>query len=211
MRKSDLATEAFVTSNGVNRYSAFRIDKQAFYIATIFAAASLFSALPKTPSEMAVKAIGFQMAVEVARHFNTAVRWTFKMEIDLVSVRRLMAYALLPAEQLSGGNSVKNLKGKIEFTNVEMRYQLHLRPAIKDLTLKIESGMKVAVVGRTGAGKSSFFQLLQGFREPCQGKILIGGEDLSQLSKQSLRANLSVVLQSPYVNESETIRQNLSS
>jgi len=35
---------------------------------------------------MAAKAIGFQMAVEVARHFNTAVRWTFKMEIDLVSV-----------------------------------------------------------------------------------------------------------------------------
>ena len=85
-RHTDKATEAYVTSNGVNRYSAFRIDMQAFYIATIFAGISLFTELPKTQSELAVKAIGFQMAVEVARHFNTAIRWTFKMEMDLVAV-----------------------------------------------------------------------------------------------------------------------------
>jgi ABC-type multidrug transport system fused ATPase/permease subunit len=45
-----------------------------------------------------------------------------------------------------------------------MRYQLHLEPAIRNLSCKIAAGQKIAVVGRTGAGKSSFFQLLQGFR-----------------------------------------------
>jgi hypothetical protein len=68
---------------------------QAYYIATIFAALSLFTKLPETPGELAVKAIGFQMAVEVARHFNTAIRWTFKMELDMVSIQRLLKYAEL--------------------------------------------------------------------------------------------------------------------
>ena len=77
MRLSDVQTGAFVTSNGINRYSAYRIDMQAYMLVTIFAAFSLFSDAPKTPGELAVKAIGFQMAVEVARHFNTAIRWTF--------------------------------------------------------------------------------------------------------------------------------------
>jgi hypothetical protein len=52
---------------------------QAFYLVTIFAAFSLFSKAPENASELAVQAIGFQMAVEVARHFNTALRWQFKL------------------------------------------------------------------------------------------------------------------------------------
>jgi len=77
MRLSDVQTSAFVTSNGINRYSAYRIDMQAYMLVTIFAAFSLFTDMPKTAGELAVKAIGFQMAVEVARHFNTAIRWSF--------------------------------------------------------------------------------------------------------------------------------------
>ena len=72
---------------------------QAYYIATVFAAICLFGPAPKTAYKLAVKAIGFQMAVEVARHFNQAIRWTFKMEMDLVAVQRLLAYAALEPEQ----------------------------------------------------------------------------------------------------------------
>ena len=106
------------------------------------------------------------MAVEVARHFNTAIRWSFKMEMDLVAVQRLMRYADLQPEQSKEllNQQQERLQGNIEFVDVEMRYQLHLEPAIRNLSLKITAGEKVAVVGRTGAGKSSFFQLLQGFR-----------------------------------------------
>jgi ABC-type multidrug transport system fused ATPase/permease subunit len=52
-----------------------------------------------------------------------------------------------------------------------MRYQIHLEPALRNLSFTIKEGEKIAVVGRTGAGKSSFFQLLQGFRETCSGEI----------------------------------------
>ena len=79
-----------------------------------------------------MKAIGFQMAVEVARHFNTALRWTFKMEIDLVAVKRLLAYASLQPEDRK--ETSYKFKGKIHFENAQMRYQPHLEPAIRNLT-----------------------------------------------------------------------------
>ena len=49
------------------------------------------------------------------------------------------------------------VKGTIEFKNVEMRYKPDLKPALKNLSFKVEAGQKVAVVGRTGAGKSSLY------------------------------------------------------
>lgn len=58
-KRSDSQTEVFITSNGMNRWSAFRIDMQAFWIASIFAAICLFGERPKTSSELAIKAIGF--------------------------------------------------------------------------------------------------------------------------------------------------------
>lgn len=116
------------------------------------------------------------MAVEVARHFNQAIRWTFKMEMDMVAVQRLMAYAdLTPEENPALGKDQQKLSGSIEFSSVVMRYQEHLEPALKELSFSIGAGQKVAVVGRTGAGKSSLFQILQGFREISLGQILIGG------------------------------------
>jgi len=60
-----------------------------------------------------------------------------------------------------------------------MRYQEHLSPAIRGLSFAVKHGQKVAVVGRTGAGKSSLFQLLQGFRDPSGGNILINGKDIT--------------------------------
>ena len=125
-KHTDKQTEAHITSNGMNRYSAYRIDMQAYYIATLFAALCIFGEFPKTAGELAVKSIGFQMAVEVARHFNTAIRWTFKMELDLVAVKRLLKYAELQPEERNTLDPDTKLRGKIEFKDVEMRYQAHL-------------------------------------------------------------------------------------
>lgn len=186
---------------------------QAFYISTIFAAICLFSEAPASSEELAIKAIGFQMAVEVARHFNTAIRWSFKVELDLVAMKRLFLYAELPGERdaytQEEPNSKSTYKGEIEFKNVEMRYAPHLKPAVRGLTFKINAGERVAVVGRTGAGKSSLFQLLQGFRDCSQGQILIDGVSISNMSKDTLRKSMNIVLQNPYIDENESVRTNL--
>jgi len=69
------------------------------------------------------------MAVEVARHFNTAIRWTFKLEMDMVSIKRLLNFAELPSENKPGSKDEK-LDGTIEFKQVTMKYQEHLQPAL---------------------------------------------------------------------------------
>jgi len=123
-------------------------------------------------------AIGFQLAVEVARNFNTAVRWTAAVEIDMINIQRLLQYVVLKPEQgedMLDKRDDKKIQGKLEFRNVEMRYSSKLRPALQDLTFTIERGETISVVGRTGSGKSSLFQLLQGFRMPYAGDILIDG------------------------------------
>jgi hypothetical protein len=64
------------------------------------------------------------MAVEVSRHFNQAIRWTFMIEIDLVAVKRVLNYIQLEPEEKESKNSgdVKEVTGDLEFKNVEMRY-----------------------------------------------------------------------------------------
>lgn len=75
-----------------------------------------------------------------------------------------------------------------------MRYSSKLRPALEDLTFTIERGEKVSVVGRTGSGKSSLFQLLQGFRMPFSGDIWIDGNSIRGFKLSNLRKQTSVVL-----------------
>ena len=81
---------AFVTSSSVNRWTAFRIDLQAYLIATVFAFFSMFLVRAESPDSLAMMAIGFQLAVEIARHFNTAVRWTATVEIEMLNIQRLL-------------------------------------------------------------------------------------------------------------------------
>jgi hypothetical protein len=102
-------------------------------IATFFAFFSLFLVPIATPSALAMTAIGFQLAVEVARNFNTAVRWTATVEIDMINIQRLMQYVVLKREQgedLAKSRDEKRIEGSIEFRDVEMRYSSKLRPAL---------------------------------------------------------------------------------
>merc|ERR1711935_1191847 len=98
------------------------------------------------------------------------------------------------AAAASQSTKKEKLKGRLEFDNVVLKSQDHLEPALRNLSFKIEPGQKVAVVGRTGAGKSSLFQLLQGFRENCEGQILVDGQNILSLSKKQLRQSINVVL-----------------
>lgn len=93
-----MQTSAHLTSSAVNRWTAFRIDLQAYLIATVFAFFSLFVVSVESPESLAMMAIGFQLAVEIARHFNTAVRWTATVEIDMINIGRLLQYVVLKPE-----------------------------------------------------------------------------------------------------------------
>lgn len=89
-----------------------------------------------------------------------------------------------------------------------LRYRLDLPDALKHLTFKIEPGMKVGIVGRTGAGKSSILHALFRLFELSRGRIEIDGADISLLSLRTLRKNISIIPQTPLLLPG-SIRYNL--
>lgn len=90
---------------------------------------------------------------------------------------------------------VTRLSGGIEFNHVSFRYAEGAKPLFEDLSFKIRPGEYVAIVGKTGCGKSSLIRLLLGFETPQKGAIFYDGRDISTLDVQSLRRKLGIVLQ----------------
>ncbi len=90
---------------------------------------------------------------------------------------------------------VTKLSGGIEFSGVSFRYQENGPYVIDDLNLKVKAGEYVAVVGRTGCGKSTLMRLLLGFETPEKGAIYYDRKDIRSLDLQSLRRKMGVVTQ----------------
>jgi ATP-binding cassette subfamily B protein len=88
---------------------------------------------------------------------------------------------------------------RIEFRNVSFRYPQTDAAVIEQLSFCIRPGEKVALVGENGVGKTTLVKLLSGLYEPSQGRILLDGVDIAQLSRQDLRAYLSVIFQDYFI------------
>lgn len=90
---------------------------------------------------------------------------------------------------------VTRLSGGIELNNVSFRYKEDMPLILDNLSLKIRPGQYVAVVGKTGCGKSTLMRLLLGFEKPLKGAVYYDGKDLSRLDLKSLRKFMGVVMQ----------------
>lgn len=102
----------------------------------------------------------------------------------------------------------ETIKGEIEFRNVTFQYPDGDEEVLKDFNLKIPAGTNVAIVGETGAGKSTLVNLACRFFEPTQGEILIDGKNYKDRSQLWLHSNLGYVLQNPHLF-SGTIMENI--
>ncbi|MGT2934112.1 ABC transporter ATP-binding protein [Streptococcus catagoni] len=100
------------------------------------------------------------------------------------------------------------IAGGIVFEHVSFTYPNDTEPTLKDISFSISSGQMVGVVGATGAGKSTLAQLIPRLFDPQEGRVMIGGKDLRSLSKNTLKANISIVLQKAILF-SGTIADNL--
>ena len=96
--------------------------------------------------------------------------------------------------------NIKNPKGEIEFRNVTFGYGNALQPPVlKNISFKVLPGQVVAIVGATGTGKTSMISLLSRFYDPWKGSILFDGVDITDVKLHSLRENVSLVLQDPFI------------
>lgn len=140
------------------------------------------------------------------------VRQTAEVISQMTSVERILQYTHIEREpkwEKGDKEAPKNWpsQGRIEFKNCYMKYASEDLPVLKNLSLIIESGWKVGIVGRTGAGKSSLISSL--FRLAIvEGEIFIDDVDTGSLALQQLRSKISIIPQEP-VLFSATVRYNL--
>ena len=107
-----------------------------------------------------------------------------------------------------GARALARARGEIEFDSVVFGYDSNA-PVLQGISFKAAPGETIAIVGPTGAGKSTMASLLARFYEPLRGHIRIDGQDISDLTLNSLRRNISIVLQPPLVL-SESVRSNIA-
>ena len=126
----------------------------------------------------------------------------------VISMRRIRE--ILDAEPAMTFKDVpdEELVGSLSFENVTFTYPMDKEPMLKDVTLTIEPGQMVGVVGATGAGKSTLAQLIPRLFDPQEGAIKIGGKDIREVSEGTLRKTVSIVLQRAILF-SGTIADNL--
>ena len=98
-------------------------------------------------------------------------------------------------EIAEGKEMITQIAGSIELSHVSFRYNETMPLVVDDLSLKIESGQYVAIVGKTGCGKSTLVRLLLGFEKPERGTIYYDGKDIKGLDLKSLRQKIGVVIQ----------------
>ncbi|MEQ3445126.1 ABC transporter ATP-binding protein [Enterococcus cecorum] len=99
------------------------------------------------------------------------------------------------------------IQGKVEFQHVDFRY-VPSQPLIEDFNFTAQPGQTIAIVGKTGAGKSTLVNLLMRFYEVNRGNILIDGVDIAKVKRDELRKNFGMVLQDTWIFDS-TLRENL--
>ena len=90
---------------------------------------------------------------------------------------------------------VTRLSGSIELNNISFRYSEDMPPVLDDLTLKIRPGQYLAIVGRTGCGKSTLMRIMLGFETPQKGAVYYDGKDIRRLDLKSLRRSIGAVMQ----------------
>jgi ABC-type bacteriocin/lantibiotic exporter with double-glycine peptidase domain len=114
-----------------------------------------------------------------------------------------------PEQDAKAVHPAPRLRGEIELDGVSFRYSDGGPRVIDDVSIRIEAGRFVALVGPSGAGKTTLAQLLIGLYRPSAGRILYDGEDLQMLELRSLRSQLGVVTQHPYLLGA-SIRANIA-
>ena len=94
-----------------------------------------------------------------------------------------------------GKEVITRLSGGIELTNVSFRYNENMPLILDNMSLKIRPGQYVAIVGKTGCGKSTLMRLLLGFEKPQKGAVYYDGRDIERIDLKSLRRRIGVVMQ----------------
>ena len=126
--------------------------------------------------------------------------WLENLQQSLAGAERVTLILDTPSaiEDAEDAKPLENVTGEITFENVSFHYSNKV-PVLKDISFTCKPGMMVALVGPTGVGKTTITQLISRFYDPVSGRILVDGQDIKGVTLESLRKNISPVLQDTFL------------
>jgi ATP-binding cassette subfamily B protein len=156
----------------------------------VFTTFSLYITLFMSPIE---KLVGF---IEQYQNGMTG----FKRFCDIIDEK--------PEAEMEGAATLENVKGDVEFENVTFGYN-DSKQVLSDMSFRLQSGKTLALVGPSGGGKTTICHLIPRFYEVNSGKIMIDGQDITIVTRESLRRNIGIVSQDVFLFDS-TIYDNIA-
>lgn len=146
-------------------------------------------------------------AKQFSRPINEIAQIYGQLQTAIAGAERVFVVLDQNSEVMDGNVVDKNKDASVYFKNVNFSY-VPDHPVIRDFSLEVPSGKKVALVGATGSGKTTIVNLLMRFYDIESGEIWIGDQNIAELSRADIRKNVAIVLQDT-VLFSDTIRNNL--
>ena len=126
--------------------------------------------------------------------------WLENLQQSLAGAERVTLILDTPSaiENKEDAKDLENVSGEISFRNVSFHYSNKV-PVLKDISFTCKPGQMVALVGPTGVGKTTITQLISRFYDPVEGTVLVDGQDVRDVTLESLRKNISPVLQDTFL------------
>uniref|UniRef100_H2YLY0 ABC-type glutathione-S-conjugate transporter n=1 Tax=Ciona savignyi TaxID=51511 RepID=H2YLY0_CIOSA len=208
--KLDTNQMAYYPNIVSNRWLALRLELVGNLI-VLFAA--IFAVVEKGKINDGIVGLSISYSLQITMMLNWLVRQASELETNIVAVERVEEYSSVvqEAELVIDGSRPPShwpAEGSIKFEDYSTRYREGLDLVVKNITIHINGGEKVGIVGRTGAGKSSMTLALFRIIESASGRISIDGLPISNMGLQDLRSKLSIIPQDP-VLFSGSLRMNL--
>ncbi|KAJ9364504.1 hypothetical protein DTO280E4_1750 [Paecilomyces variotii] len=205
-------TQASEAQYNCNRWVSVRSDLCA---ATIAAAAGCIAYLKPGPPGL----VGFSLtnAIGLSQTILVLVRTLNELEVELNSFERVKEYTQIEPEESVAEQEKSRMKsvpagwptsGCVEFQHVTARYHPDGPDVLKDVTFTAKPGQRIAIVGRTGSGKSTLGLSLLRFTDIVSGKVMIDGIDITEIPLHRLRTSISLIPQEPVLFSGD-IRSNL--
>lgn len=147
-------------------------------------------------------------ANQYMKPFNDISSVVTEMQNALACAARIFELLEQPEEEPGSENVLQDIKGEVDIDDVNFSY-VKDRPLIEDFNLNVSPGMRVAIVGPTGCGKTTLINLLMRFYDVNSGSIRIDGTPINGISRHSLRESFGMVLQDTWIKRG-TVRENIA-
>ncbi len=147
-------------------------------------------------------------ATQYAKPFNEISGVITELQNAAACAERLFELLDEAEESPDSPTELEGAEGRVELCNVSFSYTPDV-PLIEDLSLSAKPGMRIAIVGPTGCGKTTLINLLMRFYDVCGGEILIDGTPINSVTRHSLRKNFGMVLQDTWIRRG-TVRENIA-